>query len=348
MYTLSRFSTSSYLRLGRFAAMVLLSAAPWSFSYAQDQDQSQDPVNMRLDRLEQGLNDVQRQLNAGAVPAGTETGTPPAPSTGTQALNTEVRLDSLESQMRDLNGEIEEVQHGVDQLNSRLDKMQADNELRFHALEHPGEGPGPSVSTGPAAGSPPQTAPTDDSSAPGGPASLSPGNGFLSPPDGSKPPQSADQTSQSGDPAAPDQPASAGPVQLPSGSPESQYNYAFNLIRHQDYANAESAFKQFLQQNPHDQLAGNAQYWLGETFLVRQQYQQAAAIFAQGVVTYKKSEKTPNMLLSLGISLNGLHKKHDACLIFAKLERQFPSMPQSIRDMERAQKRQTGCTAAQD
>ena len=43
---------------------------------------------------------------------------------------------------------------------------------------------------------------------------------------------------------------------------------------------AEQALAAFVQNHPEDGLAGNAQYWLGETFYVRGDFQTAARTFA--------------------------------------------------------------------
>jgi tol-pal system protein YbgF len=323
-------------RLAGLGLAVLLAGASLNGARGQDQD----AVSMRLDRLEQGLNDVQRQLNNGAAaPTAPDSGqSSSAPAGGNQALNTEVRISNLESQMRDLTGQLEEIQFGVTQVKSRLDKMQADDEIRFHALEHPGSGP---VA---AAAPPPGDAGAQPDSS-GAPTPIAPG---ASSGDMSQAPSASGSLSAPGSaPAAatetPDQAGASAPVTLPAGTPESQYAYAFNLVRQNDFAGAESAFKQFLDQNPKDPLAGNAQYWLGETYFARGQFQQAAAIFAQGYVKYPKSEKTPNVLLSLGISLGNLGKKQQACLSFAKLVHQFPNMHQNIKDMTRTQQKRLGC-----
>lgn len=349
MHTSSLPRPASASRLAGWSIALILAGASVGGARGQDQD----AVSMRLDRLEQGLNDVQRQLNNGAAaPTASDSGTPsPAPANGSQALATEVRISNLESQMRDLTGQLEEIQFGVTQVKNRLDKMQADDEQRFHALEHPGSGPAAAAAAAPAGDAAAGAAP-DKGGGPapdkgGGPAPIAPGTssgdmsqapsagGSLSAP-GSAP-------ADGGASAAPDQTVASPKVELPAGTPESQYAYAFNLVRQNDYAGAESAFKQFLDQNPKDPLAGNAQYWLGETYFARNQFQQAAAIFAQGYVKYPKSEKTPNVLLSLGISLGNLGKKQQACLSFAKLEHQFPNMHQNIKDMTRTQKKRLGC-----
>ena len=65
----------------------------------------------------------------------------------------------------------------------------------------------------------------------------------------------------------------------------------------------ERGFKTFLQSNPQHVLAGNAQYWLGETYYARRDYQNAMTAFAEGYKVYKASPKGPDNLLKLGITL---------------------------------------------
>ena len=49
----------------------------------------------------------------------------------------------------------------------------------------------------------------------------------------------------------------------------------------------------FLEKHPQDDLASNAQYWLGETYYVRKNYQDAAFAFAEGYQRYPESRKAP-------------------------------------------------------
>ena len=70
---------------------------------------------------------------------------------------------------------------------------------------------------------------------------------------------------------------------------EQLYHDAFKLLQDGDYAGAERAFKSFVQNNPKHPLAGNAQYWLGETYYARREYQQAMVAFAEGYKVYKTS-----------------------------------------------------------
>ena len=86
-------------------------------------------------------------------------------------------------------------------------------------------------------------------------------------------------------------------------------------LQDSDYFGAEKGFKAFVQRYPQHALAGNAQYWLGETFYARRDYQNAMTAFAKGYEVYKASPKAPDNLLKLGVTLAVLGRKPDACAV---------------------------------
>ena len=110
----------------------------------------------------------------------------------------------------------------------------------------------------------------------------------------------------------------------PAAGGDQLYNDAFKLLQDGDYAGAERGFKTFIQRNPQHVLAGNAQYWLGETYYARRDYTNAATAFAEGYKLYKASPKGPDNLLKLGITLAALNRKTDACAIFARFNQDYP------------------------
>ena len=130
-----------------------------------------------------------------------------------------------------------------------------------------------------------------------------------------------------GPPSAPPPPQAGaapppGPANAASG--DQLYHDAFKMLQDGDYAGAEKAFKTFVQRNPQHVLAGNAQYWLGETYYARRDYQNAMAAFAEGYKVYKTSPKGPDNLLKLGITLAVLNRKSDACAVFARFNQDYP------------------------
>lgn len=120
--------------------------------------------------------------------------------------------------------------------------------------------------------------------------------------------------------AAPPAAAAAGAA----GAADQVYNDAFKKLQDGDYAGAEKGFKAFVQRFPQHALAGNAQYWLGETFYARRDYQNAMTAFAEGYKNYKASPKGPDNLLKLGVTLATLNRKADACAIFARFAQDYP------------------------
>src|SRR5262249_54094221 len=90
-------------------------------------------------------------------------------------------------------------------------------------------------------------------------------------------------------------------------------------LYHPGYTCAEAALRAFVAQHPNDPLAGNAQYWLGETYYVRKDYRQAAVAFAEGYQKYPTNSKAPDNLLKLGLALAQIGEKADACEALSQL-----------------------------
>ncbi|MFQ5609700.1 MAG: YbgF trimerization domain-containing protein, partial [Woeseiaceae bacterium] len=63
-----------------------------------------------------------------------------------------------------------------------------------------------------------------------------------------------------------------GQLPVPGGSDSDNYRAAFELIKEQRYEEAAMAFQAFLQSFPDSDNAPNAQYWLAESYYVRQQF----------------------------------------------------------------------------
>jgi tol-pal system protein YbgF len=315
----------------------------------------------RLDRLERDLNMLQRQVYRGA-PA-------PAMAGDGGAVNATIRMDRIEDQMRDLTGRVEEFMNQIAQMRQRLEQLNADIDMRVGAgasgplaAAEPAPRPGPAGSARTARQFPPPPLDTSEDEPPlrlapnGGRGSLmSPGT--VTPPpgppaDGPQPifgtltPPGTPRVATPGSlPPAPEQLASAAPpgAAAGGGSPAAQYNHAFGLLKQADYGNAEAALREFVEQHPKDAMAGNAQYWLGETFYARGKYIEAASAFAEGYKRYPKSAKAADGLLKLGMSLGRANQKQNACVALAQLDQVFPSASAAIKTHAEAEKKRLGC-----
>jgi tol-pal system protein YbgF len=297
-----------------------------SIGTAQAQDNRDlRPLLDRLDRMERDMNQLQRQVYRGGSTSGAPVPASP-PDAGT-AVNVELRIDQLENQMRTMTGTLEEATYAIDQIKRRLDKLVGDVDQRLTQLEHPGA----------ASNAAPVAANTGATPAPGAganPAAPPSQAGNLTAPSAAGS-QAAARPSGSG--------SGAGPGTLPTGSAQDQYNYAFGLLRQADYPGAEEALRAFVQRYPNDALAGNAQYWLGETYYVRKDYNNAAATFAEGYRKYPQSGKAADNLLKLGMSLGNIGQKKEACLTFNQLAHDFPKASSNITERAGQEKQRLGC-----
>ena len=308
----------------------------------------------RVDRLQRELSTLQRQVYKGeAPPPAAALPRSPGGSNLHDAARHYIRITQLEGELQQLTGRIEEIGFRTQQIQARLEKLVADMDRRLTALEGGTQSGIQSGTVPQSVGSPPSNvgltlrpppaaqSPSLASSvkapapklAPSAPArgaapyvlGTIPKNMAVFSPRGpaNVPPQPPFRAQ----PAAPTaQTAAVVPAAvLPAGMPKAQYDYALSLmLKQQDFAKAETALKSFIETNPNDRLTGNAHYWLGETFYVRKSYQDAAFAFAEGFQKYPAGNKAPDSLLKLGMSLDRLEKRREACMAYSRLLSTFP------------------------
>jgi tol-pal system protein YbgF len=243
----------------------------------------------------------------------------------------EVRLGQLEEELRRLTGRIEQLEFGQRTVESRIDQLIQDLDVRLGALEQGTAAPGQGQ---PGADAGPDSDSTDQADADAGADQTWPGEGTLG-----VVPESALLDLPRPDPAAATPPASTG---LPA---QRQYDSAMELLRAGDYPSAERGLDLFLDLNPDHPLASNAAYWRAETLYVRKNYAAAASGFARNYQTYgREAPKAPDNLLKLGMSLFGLGEADKACLSYAELAQEFPNAPTHIEQALDRESTRAGCS----
>jgi tol-pal system protein YbgF len=318
------------------SALLLVAAsilAPIPAARSQDRT-TQD----RLDRLERDLTMLQRQVYRGPSQI---------VATGSGAVDSELRMERLESQMRELTGRVEDAVNGVELLRRRLEQINGDIEVRLSQGQGQPKGASSSqasaglTDTSPAAPADRRNfAPIANPRGTLVPPTRDPptGIGSLTPP--ALPPGPGTDGANvaiAGAPRPP--PGGAGP----GGSALEQYNHAYGLLKQANYPAAENAFKTFIKQYPDDPRAGTAQYWLGETFYEQRKFSEAASAFAEGYKRYPKGTKAADDLLKLGMSLARANQKQNACVALAQLDRDFPNPGSAIKELSSKEKKQLGC-----
>lgn len=130
---------------------------------------------------------------------------------------------------------------------------------------------------------------------------------------------------------------------LQAASAQEVYQKALEALKAGNYYLAEENFNRILSKFPQDKLAGNAQYWLGETYYAKKEYDRAAVAFAKGYKNYKGSQKGPDSLLKLGLSMASLKKKDEACTAFASLPVEFPKAEAIVKERAKSEAKKLGC-----
>jgi len=124
--------------------------------------------------------------------------------------------------------------------------------------------------------------------------------------------------------------------------PEAMYERSYeNLLRRQ-FGDAETGFRTFLNKHRDHSLAGNAQYWLGETYYVQGEYKDAAQAFLVGYRDFPKSRKAADSLLKLGLALTRLGQKQQACAAYGQVDTQFPKATEA-RKRAQSEAKRAGC-----
>ncbi|HYD65800.1 tol-pal system protein YbgF [Azospirillum sp.] len=233
------------------------------------------------------------------------------------AADFEVRLQRMERTLSELTGRYEEAVYQMSQLKDRLERINGDVDFRLQALE---KGGGGGLGGGLGGGA---------ATAPSAPAGKTPDKPAAPP---------------AAPPATAAKPADTKVAALPPGAgPEKQYEHAFELLSKADYDRSEKEFREFLAKNKSHNLAGNAQYWLGETYYVRNKFVEAASAFAEAIQKYPKGTKAPDSLLKLGMSLAQLKQNADACTAFGQLVTKFPDASASIKRRAETERRRLNC-----
>jgi tol-pal system protein YbgF len=123
-------------------------------------------------------------------------------------------------------------------------------------------------------------------------------------------------------------------------SVKADYDNAYAFIQQRQFEQAEMGFRSFLQSHPRSKLVSDATYWLGESYLQRARYRDAAEQFLKITTSYGSSSKGPDGMLKLGVSLRGLGATDQACATFAEVGRKYPTArPALLKEVQREQQR---------
>lgn len=257
----------------------------------------------RLDRIEDALKGVQKKLSNNYVGSTNKPGKDEASDDKLDAML--MQLQETEQTLRQLTGEVETVKFAQDGLQDRIDSISADMSLRFTEMEK----------------------------------KLLTAEEKIKQLEAEK--TAAENARKEAEKKKKEQQAAAAKTakekeqqikeKYGKKKPKELYDEAFASIKKQHYKTAQAQFEAFLVLYPKDALAGNAQYWLGESFFARSMFSQAAIAFAEGFKSYRDSQKAPDNLFKLGVTMAKLNKKEEACIAFKNFAKEYPKVSDSMK-----------------
>jgi len=241
-----------------------------------------------------------------------------------------LKLNEIEEEFRKLTNRFEEINFKLDNLSSRVTKIQSDTQLRFSDLETD-ENSNITKKKNKKKAKLPGTEKAQD---------------FGSAKAYDLDPEEKTQATQSVGAKATvfSEERISETSLLPNKPPKEQYEFAVSFMKVGDYETAELALREFIDKNKTDKLAGSAQYWYGETFRIRQLYSDAATAYLDGYQNYPKSLKAPENLLKLGSTMVQLGEKDQGCKMIKGLKKQYPKASQSVLQKAQYEQKRFKCS----
>jgi TolA-binding protein len=263
-------------------AMLLLASAA-----APAAAQRGESAERRIERLEQELRAVQRRVfpNGAEIapeidprqPTGSQAGVPASSA----VADLTARVDSLEAQLRELTGQVEQTGNRLRQLEEGLTRFRDSAGGRLDALER---GPAPAETGRPS---------TSSSSSSTRPA--------------------AADIEEDEEPAA--RPAATG-----EAAAEEAYNAGFRLWEAKRYTEAQKALEAAAKRYPKSKWASWANNLAGRAYLDAGKPATAAKAFLANYQVNPKGERAADSLYFLGQALVSLDKPADACKAYDELQ----------------------------
>jgi len=318
------FKTSRFLT--RVFSLVFILSVVFTTAQSEEKD-----ITVILNKLNKLQNDIQT-LEKAVYSSSTETQSSVSfKSNDEDALTRHLlKLTEIEEQFQNLTNQFEKINFKIDKLSNRITKIQSDNQIRFQDLEKGNFSQGSQSSVA----SEPKELP--GSSEPQDLGSVA--DSDIDNLEKVQQTKSIESTS-----SVVTEKAERNEKILPDSNPEEQYQFATSFIKVGDYETAELALREFVETNANHELAGNAQYWYGETFRIRQLYVDAATAYLDGYQKYPKSKKAPINLLKLGVTLVNIGEKEQGCSMIMGVSLQYPKAKQSVIQKAEYEKKKFKC-----
>ena len=223
------------------------------------------------------------------------------------------RVERLEDELRRLRGELELYRHQHQDLTRRLQTLEKSGGAGDTAEAPTAEEPATESETIPLQPAAPIPPPATVTSPP--PLDLPPGAATQprvvpSAPTTALATQSSPPPPSSGTPLTPEE--------------QSAYKAAIDTLREGRYEEAIDQLQGFLARYPFSSLAGDAQYWLGESYYVLREFERAKQAFLSLGIDHPDSRRLADAMLRLGYIYDDTGDKTKAREVLQKLTETYP------------------------
>jgi tol-pal system protein YbgF len=121
--------------------------------------------------------------------------------------------------------------------------------------------------------------------------------------------------------------------------PATLYMEGYHDTMDKNFTGAMETFERFLAQFPDHELADNAQYWMGEIYYARGDWERAILEFDKVVKKYPAGDKVADSLLKQGYSFEKLGDMKTAKILLRRVVEEFPQSETAKRAKERLEEK---------
>jgi tol-pal system protein YbgF len=107
------------------------------------------------------------------------------------------------------------------------------------------------------------------------------------------------------------------------------YKDAYETYQKGDYEGARRKFEAFLKQYPNTELSDNAQFWIGETYYGKKDYEKAILEYEKAIAKYPEGDKVPAALLKQALAFLELGDKTNGRNLLKRVMERYPQSEQA-------------------
>lgn len=115
----------------------------------------------------------------------------------------------------------------------------------------------------------------------------------------------------------------------PSTTAGNLYKDAYETFQKGDLDGGRRKFEAFLKTYPNMELSDNAQFWIGETYFLKKDYEKAILEYEKVIVKYPEGDKVSSALLKQGLAFLELGDKTNARNLLKRVADRFPQTEQA-------------------